>query len=173
MMQVLARCATAVVCMLALVRPLHAAPRSYVGPGAVVGQPAATEPVAAEPAAPAPSTAAAAVASPPLPRVDGTEYVGYRRPPMVVAGVAMISLGLAGYVAMVAGLAMGANADTTLAALGGRADIAERRKLIARGELGNRLAIGAGVAAGVALATGIALVVIGRRRAAMTEKRRR
>ncbi|MBC8073586.1 MAG: hypothetical protein IAG13_35015, partial [Deltaproteobacteria bacterium] len=111
--------------------------------------------------------------APPPPRVEGTEQVGYRRPPMVVAGVATISLGLAGYVGMVVGLAIGANADSTLAALGSRADIAERRELIERGELGNQLAIGAGIAGGVALATGIALVVIGRRRAAMNGKPRR
>ena len=83
-----------------------------------------------------------------------------------------VCLGAAGYVAMIAGLGLGANADTNITPLGARADIERRRALLERGQLGNRLAIGAGVAAAVAMATGIALIVIGRRRADLAPRSR-
>lgn len=84
---------------------------------------------------------------------------------MVVAGSVMIFGSAAGYIAMAVGLGIASKADADVRALTSNADLERRRKVMARGELGNRLAIGAGVSAAVLMASGIALVVVGRRRA--------
>ena len=91
---------------------------------------------------------------------------GDRRPGdrMVKAGVGVVIAGVLGYVVMAAGLGMGNRAQGELFALPGRDDIEARREVLARGQLGNRLAIGGAVAATAAMAVGIPLILIGRRR---------
>lgn len=157
------------VALVSIATPAQADPRAYAGPLATAA------PSAEAPAMPAESPAPAVLRteSPPPPRAQADSLPPPRRPPLVIAGVATISLAAAGYVAMIAGLGLGANADANVAPLGAREDIGRRRELVDRGQLGNRLAIGAGVAAAVAMATGIALVVVGRRRAHMNPGRQR
>ncbi len=85
--------------------------------------------------------------------------------PMAIAGSVLIMASAAGYVAMAVGLGIGSNADAELGSLGSSDDIARRREVMDRGQLGNRLALGAGLASAALMATGIALVVVGRRKA--------
>ena len=84
---------------------------------------------------------------------------------MVVAGVTLIVASAAAYVAMAVGLGVGNDAEERLPSLRGRDDIDERRDVIARGQLGNRLAIGAGVTAATLMVTGVPLAIVGRNRA--------
>lgn len=83
---------------------------------------------------------------------------------MVQAGVGVTVAGLLGYGLMAAGLGVGNQAEGDLRSLTGREDIDRRREVLARGQLGNRLAIAGAVTASVALAVGIPLIVFGRRR---------
>jgi hypothetical protein len=83
---------------------------------------------------------------------------------MVKAGVGVVIAGIAGYVLMAAGLGMGNRAEGELFSLSGREDIGTRREVMARGQLGNRLAIGGAIVATAAMAVGIPLILIGRRR---------
>jgi len=84
---------------------------------------------------------------------------------MVVAG-AVITLGsVAAYGVLGAGLAIGNRAELDIAAQGERDDIENRRDLLSRGELGNKLALVGGITAAVAIVVGIPLIVVGRRRA--------
>jgi hypothetical protein len=78
--------------------------------------------------------------------------------------VGVVIAGVLGYALTGAGLAIGNRAEGDLFALPGRDDIDARRDVLARGQLGNRLAIGGAIAATVAIAVGIPLIVIGRRR---------
>lgn len=135
---------------------------------AMLGGPAA----AAEPGASAPRLSMAGRATPgtspratpveaepsPSPR---TRVPGDR---MVQAGVGIVVAGLAGYGLMAAGLGIGNRAEGDLLPLAERADLSARREVLARGQLGNRLAIAGAVTATVAMAVGIPLIVLGRRR---------
>ncbi len=84
---------------------------------------------------------------------------------MVVAGVVLVTLGVAAWALMGAGLGVGNDAETRLDGLGSGADLERRRELLRRGRVGNGLAVGGGVAAAVLVGTGIPLIAIGRRRA--------
>ncbi|MEM9457678.1 MAG: hypothetical protein AAGF11_26095 [Myxococcota bacterium] len=83
---------------------------------------------------------------------------------MVQAGVGFVVASLVGYGLMAAGLGIGNRAENDLRPLWGREDIERRREVIARGQMGNRLAIGGAIAATAAMAVGIPLIIIGRRR---------
>ena len=86
--------------------------------------------------------------------------------PLTIAGSVLIMASAGGYIAMAVGLGMGNNADAEVRSLQSSEDLEQRREVIERGELGNRLAVGAGLAAAALMATGIALVVVGRKKAA-------
>lgn len=122
--------------------------------GPVTTEPAAAEPVKTEPVTTKPVT------------TEPTGSHGDRRPGdrMVKAGVGVVVAGVLGYVVMAAGLAMGNRAQGELFSLPGRDDIDARREVLARGQLGNRLAIGGAIVATAAMAVGIPLILIGRRR---------
>lgn len=83
---------------------------------------------------------------------------------MVQAGVGVVVASLVGYGLMAAGLGIGNRAENDLRPLSGRDDIERRREVLARGQLGNRLAIGGAIAATAAMAVGIPLIIVGRRR---------
>jgi hypothetical protein len=119
----------------------------------------ATEPVETEPVETQPVTTQPVVTTDLSPRRE--RVAGDR---MVQAGVGVVVAGLVGYGLMAAGLAIGNRAEGDLLALTELEDIAARRDVLARGQLGNRLAIAGAVTATVALAVGIPLIVIGRRR---------
>jgi hypothetical protein len=143
--------------------------------------PEATDPVTQpETSEPAPSPEATEPAQQPIaaqpvkttavttePATDEPAWThGDRRPGdrMVKAGVGVVIAGVLGYVVMAAGLGMGNRAQGELFSLPGRDDIEARREVLARGQLGNRLAIGGAIAATAAMAVGIPLILIGRRR---------
>lgn len=83
---------------------------------------------------------------------------------MVYAGVGVTVAGIAGIGLMGAGLGIGNRAEQDLAAAQRREDLDERRALLDRGAVGNRLAIAGAVTAAVGLAVGITLIFVGRRR---------
>jgi len=83
---------------------------------------------------------------------------------MVQVGVGLVVTGLLGYGLMAAGLGIGNRAEADLVFLSERDDVAARRDVLARGQLGNRLAIAGAVTATTAMAVGIPLIAVGRRR---------
>lgn len=83
---------------------------------------------------------------------------------MVRAGVGVLVAGIVAYGLLGAGLGIGAAAEQDISSRQRAEDQASRRDLIARGQVGNRLAIAGGVLAAVSMAVGIPLVVVGRRR---------
>ncbi len=119
-------------------------------------EPALTPEPAVERATPVPPPRAA-----PPPEQEGPPP-GKR---MAVAGSVLIFGSIAGYVAMAVGLGISTKADADVKALSSVGDVERRREVMARGQLGNRLALGAGISAVALMGTGIALVVLGRRRA--------
>ena len=92
---------------------------------------------------------------------------------LVVAGVVLVSTSLAAYIATAVGLGIGNRAENDLRPLRQEDDIDARRDVMARGQLGNRLALGAGISALVLMGAGIPMIVIGRRRAKEDEARAR
>lgn len=126
---------------------------------------------AAEPveAAPAPETAPQGEAAPqPAPAPVPTQEAPPARPlpgdRMVQAGVGITIAGLLGYGLMAVGLSMGSRAESELLPLTDRDDLDARRDVLARGQLGNRLAIAGAITATASLAIGIPLIIVGRRR---------
>ncbi len=133
--------------------------RRSVALGAVLATAGATTASAAPPA----------VSEPPPPVVDPASTGAEQEPQpgrkMAIAGTVLIIASAGGYVAMAVGLGIGTNAEADVRALGSLDEVEERRDVMARGRMGNRLAVGAGVASAVLMATGVALVVLGRRKA--------
>lgn len=127
--------------------------------GTLLGGLLAFAPVANASASPAASQTATPSSSPPT----KTRPEGHG---LVVSGVVLVSASLAAYVATAVGLAIGSRAEADLLPLRDADDIEARQDVLARGQLGNRLAIGAGVTAVALMAAGIPMIVIGRRRAA-------
>jgi hypothetical protein len=136
---------------------LAAGPAAAAEPAEPAAEPVASEPVASEPVATRPVVSEPATSSPQRrERLPGDR--------MVQAGVGVVVAGLVGYGLMAAGLAIGNRAEGDLLALAERDDVDARRDVLARGQLGNRLAIAGAITATAAMAVGIPLVVIGRRR---------
>jgi hypothetical protein len=124
-------------------------------------EPEATEPATTEPVTTEPKTRPVITKPAPSPEPVRERGPGDR---MVQAGVGVVIAGVASYLVMAAGLGIGNRAEGDLFSLSGRDDIETRRNVLARGQLGNRLAIGGAIVATAAMAVGIPLIVIGRRR---------
>ena len=142
--------------------------RGYAGVAEVPAGQATVDPaprvVTATPAAVEPDPVTAPI---PPPRVVCSDepLMDRRRIALQRAGVAMVVVGAAAYVAMIVGMAIGSAAKGEIVALRSRDEIDRRRTLVERGVLANKLAIGGAISGGIAILAGAIMIGVARRRA--------